>query len=233
MDGLTKEKCREGAGKRLYWIVCSVMKDEIAPHLTAGDTLSVLPHSLHRTPDKMRETLQEEILKADTWEGDAIILGYGLCSNGAAGLRAGRHSVVIPRVHDCISLFLGSATRYLQEHGKEPGTYFLTRGWIDEKKTPLYSIEEYAERFDRETAEWVIREELKNYTRIALVDSGLGLEERHRAHALETSRFLGLRLEELKGSLALFQKMAAGPWDGEFVVLNPGEESKQEAFLGL
>jgi hypothetical protein len=119
----------------------------------------------------------------------------------------------------------------MEEQAKEPGTYYLTKGWVEEKKSPLGIYEEYSGRYGKETAEWVIREELKNYTRIALVDTGLQLTEIHREHARENARFLNLRYEEIKGSLELFEKMLQGTWDKGFVILNPGEEVTQAMFL--
>jgi len=52
----------------------------------------------------------------------------------------------------------------MEEHKKEPGTYYLTQGWIEEGKSPLGIYQEYCQRYDQETAEWVIKQELKNYT---------------------------------------------------------------------
>jgi hypothetical protein len=179
----------------------------------------------------MKGAIQEEIDKTETWDGDQIILAYGLCSNGILGVRANRLPLLIPKVHDCISLFLGSNARYMEEHQREPGTYYLTKGWIEEKKSPLGILEEYCQRYGKETAEWAIREELKNYTRIALVESELGMEETHRQHARENARFLSLKYEEIKGSLDFFRKIIRGPWDKDFVVLKPGEEATQEMFL--
>ena len=149
-------------------------------------------------------------------------------------MKAKRQPIVIPRVHDCISLFLESQEKYLEEHSKEPGTYFLTKGWIEEAKSPLGIYHEYCGRYGKETAEWAIREELKNYTRIALINSGLSLAESHREHARENARFLNLRFEEIKGSLELFERMLQGAWNKgskEFILLNPGEEITLDMFL--
>jgi hypothetical protein len=79
----------------------------------------------------------------------------------------------------------------------------------------------------------VIKEELKNYTRVAFVDIGVGLSETHREHAKENARFLHLRYEEMKGSLAFFEKMLRGWWSGDFIILKPGQEVTQELFLTL
>ena len=89
---------------------------------------------LHDTPEKLRETLNERIRQTP---GDGtILLGYGRCSNGTAGLEAGRHRLVIPACDDCIALLLGSRRTYQQEFKEHPGTYYYTRGWIEELEDP-------------------------------------------------------------------------------------------------
>jgi len=214
-------------------IACNIMRDELLRFQTNGISFVFLEQSLHRTPQKMKPIVQEEMDKAENWEGDYIILSYGLCSNGIVGVKSKSHSIVIPRVHDCIALFLGSWEKYMEEHKKEPGTYYLTKGWIEEGKSPLGIYQEYCKRYDKETAEWVIKEELKNYTRIALVDMGVDLSEVYRDHAKENARFLHLRYEEVKGSLAFFEKMLRGWWGEDFIILKPGQEVTQELFLTL
>lgn len=218
--------------KKYRVIACSIMKDELLRFQADGISFVFLEQSLHRTPQKMPAAVQEEIDRAAGGPEDFIVLGYGLCSNGILGVRPVRQPVVIPRAHDCISLFLGSLEKYAEEHGKEPGTYYLTKGWIDEGKSPLGILEEYTRRYGRETAEWVIREELKNYRRIALVDPGNGLAEEHRAHARENARFLNLRYEEIKGSRDYFARMFREPWGKDFLLLHPGQEVKQDFFFG-
>jgi hypothetical protein len=214
-------------------IACNIMKDELLRFQANGISFVFLEQSLHRAPQKMKPIIQEEMDKAENWDGDYIVLSYGLCSNGIVGVKSKSHSIVIPKVHDCIALFLGSWERYAEEHNKEPGTYYLTKGWIEEGKSPLGIYQEYCKRYDKETAEWVIKEELKNYTRIALVDMGVDLSEAHREHAKENARFLHLRYEEIKGSLAFFEKMLRGWWSEDFIILKPGQEVTQELFLTL
>lgn len=214
-------------------IACGIMKNELLRFQTNGISYVFLEQSLHRTPTKMKEIIQDEINTAERWEGDYIILSYGLCSNGTVGIKSKSHSIVIPKVHDCITLFLGFCERYMEEHKKEPGTYYLTKGWIEEGKSPLGIYQEYCQRYDKRTAEWVIKEEPKNYTRIALVDMGEKLLDAHREHARENTDFLDLRYEEIKGSLKYFEKMLRGRWNRDFIILKPGEEVIQKLFLTL
>ncbi len=107
----------------------------------------------------------------------------------------------------------------------------MTKGWIEERKSPLGTYHEYCERYGKETAQWVIREELKNYTRIALVEGGVELTNAHREHARENAIFLNLRYEEIRGSLEFFEKMLRGAWNEGFLIIQPGEEVTQGLFF--
>ncbi|MBN1845729.1 MAG: DUF1638 domain-containing protein, partial [Sedimentisphaerales bacterium] len=62
---------------------------------------------------------------------DAILLGYGRCNDGVAGLQARAVPLVIPRAHDCITLFFGSAQAYERYFQDNPGTFFRTTGWTE------------------------------------------------------------------------------------------------------
>lgn len=218
---------------RLLIIACSVMKDELMAVSVPGVRFEFLEIGLHRTPTKMPTLIQEKIHQTDD-KIDYIVLGYGLCGNGTVGVKAEKQPLVIPKAHDCISLFLGSSEARQKQQQKAPGTYYLTKGWIDEGTPPLALLDEYTQRYGRETAEWVISEEFKHYTRLALVDTGTYDLSTYRNHARANATFLGVAYEEIKGSLALFEKMVKGQWDKDkFIILQPGEEITQMMFLSL
>ena len=85
-------------------IACATVAEELRLMGVPEGELLELEFGLHVYPDKLRETLQGEI-DAVPGEGD-IVLGYGLCSNAAVGLVSRTHRIIIPRVDDCIALFL-------------------------------------------------------------------------------------------------------------------------------
>jgi len=156
-------------------LACSVMRTEIEEVLSPDTEVEVryLEQALHRTPHLMTGRLQAEIDAVAGYAG-RIVLGYGLCSNGIVGVAARQQSIIVPRCHDCITLFLGSRASYDELFHKIPGTYYLTPGWIEEKKDPLGIVEfDYTPRVGSETAIWAMQEELKHYTHIALISSGL------------------------------------------------------------
>ena len=59
------------------------------------------------------------------------MLAYGLCGAATAGLRAGSIPLVVPRAHDCITLFLGSRDRYTAEFTGHPGTYWYVQEFVE------------------------------------------------------------------------------------------------------
>jgi hypothetical protein len=194
-------------------------------------TLSFLDQGLHRTPQKMASLIQERIDHAG--RADRIVVGYGLCSGGIKGIRFSGGELVLPKCHDCIGLFLGSMEAYRQAFASRPGTYYLTPGWVAAKKDPLGIIyDDYAPKHGIETALWVMGEELKHYTHIALINTGVGDIDSLRSRTRENCTALEKEYREIEGSLAYFEKLVAGPYDGEdFVVIADGTEVEQEHFF--
>src|SRR6056297_2478403 len=163
-------------------IACGSIKPELEKLAHHRDDVKIrtMPQNLHRTPHKMKDLIQKVIQKAEG-ENDQIVLGYGLCSNGVVGIEAPKQGLYIPRVHDCIALYLGSRDKYQRIFSKNPGTYHLTKSWIDNQKDPLGLVEnEYTERVGREFAEEAMNTEIRNYKYISFVNTGAGDDEKYR-----------------------------------------------------
>lgn len=214
-------------------LACSVMEREIRQFQNGRLEFKFLDYGLHRTPENMAQALQLEINKVSEKDYEEIILGYGLCSNGIVGITSKKHRLIIPRIHDCISLFLGSVESYQKQSKEFPGTYYLTPGWIEKGQTPISKFKSYAQSYGEETAKWVLHEEMKHYTRIVFIDTGVYPPEPYRKIAIENAEFLGVSYEELRGSPDLFKKLLQGPWNGDFLIIEKNQCVKQEFFLDL
>jgi hypothetical protein len=206
---------------RKFVIACATVIEEMLPLLPPEVGHKVLDFGLHTDPAKLRRALQEAIDES-SGEADTIILGYGLCSQGVIGLRATDCTLVVPRVDDCISIFLGSYSAYRDQSRHEPGTYYLTKGWIEAGDSPFGEYDRMVEKYGQAKAERAIRLMLANYKRLALINTGQYELERYRAYAQHEAERLGLRYEEIEGSPALVERMINGPWDDDFVVVQPG-----------
>ena len=221
----------------LVFMACRVLESVLAPRLRqAGLSARFMDYGYHRVPQLMTPALQTELDALS--EPSLVVLGYGLCGNGLAGLKAGRHTLLVPRADDCISMLLGSHTRYLEEFAREPGTYYLTKGWLESGSHPLKEHHELLEKYDAETVEWLLDEQYKNYRRLALVAPTEEELAACRPQALEVAEFCaqrwGFRYEEIVGSSELIERLvqlALQPAaDDDFLIIPPGGEIKQEMF---
>jgi hypothetical protein len=218
-------------GRRIFVLACATVIEEMLPLMPAGAGYEALDFGLHVEPASLHTALQERI---DALAGpyDQIVLGYGLCSMAVAGIRARRCTLVVPRVHDCIALFLGSQGAYATQARHEPGTYYLTKGWIEAGDGPFADYERALERYGRQQADRLIKLMLGNYTRLALINTGLYELDRYREYCRNTAGRFGLRYEEIEGSTALVERMLTGPWTpDDFIVVPPGGAVKMEQFF--
>jgi len=215
-------------------IACSSIRtelEELAPR-DGSVKLRFLPLHLHRQPRKLRTVLQYTIDEV-AGESREIVLGYGLCSNAAAELLAPETGLIIPKVHDCIAMYLGGNEAYQRAFRQYPGTYFLTKSWIDNRKDPLGLIRnEYKVRVGSAMAQEAMETEIRNYRHIAYINTIDKHAVQYRQHARENARFFNKQYIELKGNPALFHKMLSGPRnETDFVHLPPNTRSHQHQFL--
>lgn len=207
---------------RIKIIACATVVEEMLPFMPPDQAYEVLDFGLHLRPQKLKEALQEAI-DAAAAEYDTIILGYGLCSMAVVGLTANNCTIVIPRVDDCIACFLGSQDAYMAQQKNEPGTYYLTKGWIEVSDTLLDEYNRTVEKYGKETAVRIMDVMLKHYTRLVYIDTGANEQEKYREYARQVAEQFNLRFEEMAGSNELIEKMMRQQWDTDFVVAQPGE----------
>jgi hypothetical protein len=202
-------------------VACATVIEEMLPLLPQGMGHEVLDFGLHLNPGNLREILQRAV---DNLEGDfdTLILGYGLCSLAVVGLQSRNCTLVVPRVDDCIAIFLGSKDAYSEQARKEPGTYYLTKGWIEVGDTPFEEYTRLVDQYGVERADRIMGIILKHYTRLAYIDTGRQDQDGYREYARTTAERFNLRFEEIVGSNALVRKLLFGPWDDEILVAPPG-----------
>jgi hypothetical protein len=227
-----------GGSRPLVVVACRVLQSLIDPRLRDGVTAVYMDYGLHRTPQLMTPALQEVLDGLP--EPSVVVLGYGLCGNGLAGLKAGRHTLVAPRADDCIMLLLGSYERYMEEFNAAPGTYYLSRGWLESGSHPLKAYREHLEQYDQETADWLADNLYQGYQRIALVAPSQAELDECRPQALEVADFCaqrwGFQYQEIVGSADFVRRLLTEGFDlaestADMLVIPPGGEVQQEMFF--
>ena len=71
---------------------------------------------------------------------------------------------------------------------------------------------------------------MKNYKRLALINTGLSGMDHYRDYTRKTATRFNLRYEEIEGSDSMVKKLINGDWDDEFVVIPPGETIRYDHF---
>jgi hypothetical protein len=217
-------------------IACRVLDNEIAA-FAAGATHIVRQEffemGLHDHPAGLRAQLAEAIKRAEEDPAvQAIVLVYGLCGLALAELAPRRCRLVVPRAHDCLTLFLGSKERYAAWMQAEPGTYWYAPGWNRERRVPGPERDAqlraaFTEKFGAADAEALLaldRESFAHHTCAAYVDFGLPGDAEHRRYAEGCAAALGWRFAPEQGDAQLLRDLLHGPWDSaRFLVVQPGE----------
>jgi hypothetical protein len=230
---------------RLKIISCEVLARELyhcaatSPHVI---DIHLVQRGLHNTPDVLREEIQRQVDAASATTADAICLGYGLCGNALAGVTARSVQLVLPRAHDCITLYLGSRARYQQEFTNHPGTYYYAMDYIERREgqdSSLASLgavsdtrrkevyEEYVQKYGKDNADYLLEVMggwAAHYDRAAFIDVGVGDSSAIEASARQDAQSKGWTFDRLAGSLVLLRKLAYAEWDDDFLIVPPGQQ---------
>ena len=220
-------------------IACQVLQsmlERLLPEDLARQA-TFMDYGLHRVPGKMTWTLQDAIDEIE--EPSLVVLGYGLCGNGLDGIRSGKHTLLVPRTDDCIALLLGSRQAYMREFSAVPGTYYLSKGWLESGSHPLKEYQEYTARYGQAEADWIMDQQYQHYERLVLVAHSQADLEGYRPQAQEVADYCkrwAMRYEEILGSDDYVRRMvevaaALDKADGDFLVIPPGGEISQDQFM--
>ncbi len=220
---------------RIALLACEVFKREItlygqgAGHIAETRYFEI---GLHDQPDKLRAIVQENLDLVDARPDiEAVALAYGLCGRGTVGLRPSRHKLVIPRAHDCITVFMGSKEAYAQHHRRCPTCYYYTPGWNRSRRVPgpeqLEAMRaDLAARFEQDDVEYLLESEQEQWAlhdTSTYIDLGTDDAAKEAEYARNCANWLNWKFEHLRGDPTLLRDLLWGKWDdNRFQIIEPG-----------
>lgn len=196
----------------------------------------------HEAPEKLRENLQKKINEADkSGVYDAILLGYGLCGNSTAWLKAQGIPVVIPRAHDCCTIFLGSKEKFLQYFKGNLSAQWSSLGYMERGRDYLRNTdtgkllgldkdyEQLVEKYGEENAKYIwetLHPESHNDELIYIEVPGfenLGYLDKVKSLAEKENKAIRV----LDGDMRIINDLINGNWnEDDFLIVPAGKEIK-------
>lgn len=230
---------------------CKILEREIASVIYScrnSIDVTLIQQKYHNRPEYLKKVLQEEINmidenhhrysnNTDENDFDAILLGYGLCSNIVAGLSSRRYPLVIPKAHDCITLLMGDKDRYMEYYKKHPGTYYSSPGFselihVDDtdalrRRYEMYLIRYHGNEKHARRAVEIEAEFTQSYQRISYIKwPGLDLPE-YEEKARKKAEEKNWSFELIQGDHSILKQMVDGDWpEDRFLVVRPGHHAE-------
>ena len=190
---------------RIGVVACESFRKEM-DLLTEGDPDIVhkeyLEFGLHSYPQDLKRAVVEHV-NALQGKVDAVFLGFGTCNS----LKDVRKELVVPTVtieaDDCVGALLTNE-EYAREKRVCAGTLFAIP-FVSEMGTEYFEKELYSKMPNYEElgvdAQWFLDMLFGGYSRVLLVDTGVGDREDLRSRSMDMAEHLKLRYEERQGTL--------------------------------
>ena len=228
---------------RIKLICCDVFLRPVSALIaTSPHTIDAeyIPMLAHIKPDELRTLLQTRINAATTARSyDLLLLLYGLCGNATVGLTS-PVKMIMPRIHDCCAMFMGSRAKFLSEFGNNLSMRWCTSGYYERSHlengdsynaaiSPTYHAEyrALAEQYGQDNAQYIWE---TMHPPIETPEAAYIKIEGYEVPGYETEfRNLvekqGKTLRVLEGDISYLKAMINGPWDDErFLTIGPGNK---------
>lgn len=230
---------------------CKMLEREIASVAFCTDNVidvTTLQLQLHETPKLLQKALQEEIDQIDANQHrysnntnerdyDAILLGYGLCSNAVTGLSSKKYPLVIPKAHDCVTMLMGSKEQYMDYYMKHPGTFYYSPGFAEftrfndeEQRQRRYELFLAKSKGNEKRAKRMMEIEdayTSSYKQVTYIDWPTIQIPRYKASAQALAQEKSWSYEDFQGSNCLLMQLVNGDWPEEdFLIVPPGHHAE-------
>lgn len=201
-------------------LCCDVFKEELLALAPPADMeTEFLSMGLHLHPAKLHREVQAALDRAGDYS--LVLLGFGLCGGALKGIKAPGCPMVMPRVHDCIPVLLGSRDKYNALQRADQRTFYFSGGWVEGERMIIPEYERSLSQFGPKKALRIMQMMFENYRQLMFIRTGHPRETAALDKTRDFAGILQLPCRENCGYPDYLQKLLRGPWDGEDFVIVP------------
>lgn len=217
-------------------IICENLKDEVAMlyekiiknnNIKYTSQIIYMDSKYHNNPEKLNLKLQKII--DENKECETITLLYGQCGNATLGLKSDYSKLILPKVSDCISLYLGGDDKR-KKLKKNERTYFFTKRYIENDNSLYHEILKMKEKYGDKKAVKMYRMMMDNYEYIRIISTKAYNVKDIMEKIQSLCEDLNLSYEIVEGDLSIMKRVLLGIVDENFIVKNLGEKVSNEDF---
>jgi hypothetical protein len=230
-------------------IACDVLTREVS-YCIAGT-----PHTVdveftekgqHEDSDRLRLLLQEKIDRSagNGTPYDAVLLAYGLCGNATVQLEARDTRLVLPRAHDCCTIYLGSRQRFKELFSDNPSRPFSSAGYMERGNSYLHdgdtgrllgldrSYEDFVAQYGEENARYIMETLILSRdgntdNKVIYIDVPETSREEYASLCRENAEKEGRQFLRVEGDIRLIRQLVEGSWSSEeFLIVEPGQKTR-------
>ncbi len=215
-------------------LACSSMKtylENAGKKLNLAYPVIYADRSLHAEPEKMKERLEQLLAELDE-DIDTVLVAMGYCG-GSWEKVPHRQRLVIPKVDDCITMFLHTDDTPAVNK-KETGHMYICDKTSEDDHFSIPGIrrnlfEEYGEY----NGDMMFKSWFAPYKDVDIIDTGCYdcYSEEFVAYAQESADLIFARLNYVEGSNIILEKLLRGDWDDQFLVIPADKEITWSVFF--
>ena len=219
---------------RTVVLACSSLKDYVdeAQRIVGTAFRTVyLNRIYHRDPGEMRAHILEELGRMPE-NVTTVLVAMGFCGGSWADVRPPCR-LVMPKIDDCVSLLLQTGDSPVSDL-KEPGHLYVREK--DPSRESFHAIfDRLTQNINEETRQRYHADWVRLYSGIDIMDTGINgcRTDQYREIVQADADWLEAKLSYVKAGTHLLEKLLAGDWNEQFLIVSPDEAIEKEKVLSF
>jgi len=203
-------------------IACKALKDEldlVMKELNCALPVVWIDSGAHARPENLRVLIQEAI-DAQGEEITTVLLLFGFCGNAMVGITPGKRTLILPKVADCIPLYIGSRA---ERDAYGTRTYFFTKGYLDTCTSILTESERVLEKYGEEDGLDIMQMMIGHYREFDVIDTGAFHVGEVADKVKNFAAQFNIPVKVIQGKLSLIKALVSRQWpEKNFLRVPPG-----------